>query len=467
MKYQLHKNMTKKRKILLLSDDLRTTSGIATMSHEFVLHTCDEFDWVQLGALIKHPDEGKILDLSQSIQQELHIPDASVKIYPISGYGNAHIVRQLIDLEKPDAILHFTDPRSWIWLYQIEYEIRQKIPILYYTIWDDTPYPYWNTPYYRSCDSLMCINKQTYNICKHLLKDYNYQDWQISYIPHGINGDIFHPIVESDELNKLNEFKTYHQYDKYSFIVFYNARNQQRKHISDIILGWNDFNKTLTPEQRSKCLLLLHTLPIDNNGTDLPAVIKYNTHDCNIQFTGVSIISQSDLNLFYNLASCTINIASNEGFGLGTAESIMAGTPIIVNVTGGLQDQCGFKKEDGTYITENDFNDDFQTNAEGQYTKHGEWVYPIYPSNRSLLGSPATPYIFDDRASYKDLPGAFRYWFEKTPEDRRKCALKGREYFNDPKVGISSKEMCRRMKDAINISIDNFKPSTPIYVEKL
>ena len=34
-----------------------------------------------------------------------------------------------------------------------------------------------------------------------------------------------------------------------------------------------------------------------------------------------------------------INLASNEGFGLGTAEAVMAGTPMIVNVTGGLQDQ--------------------------------------------------------------------------------------------------------------------------------
>ena len=29
-------------------------------------------------------------------------------------------------------------------------------------------------------------------------------------------------------------------------------------------------------------------------------------------------------------------MASNEGFGLGTAEALMAGTPIVVNVTGGI-----------------------------------------------------------------------------------------------------------------------------------
>ena len=59
--------------------------------------------------------------------------------------------------------------------------------------------------------------------------------------------------------------------------------------------------------------------------------------------------------MLYNMADVTINIASNEGFGLGTAESLMAGVPIIVNVTGGLQDQCGFKNKDGSILSENDF----------------------------------------------------------------------------------------------------------------
>ena len=40
------------------------------------------------------------------------------------------------------------------------------------------------------------------------------------------------------------------------------------------------------------------------------------------------------------LISVTINISINEGFGLGTCESVI-GTPITVNVTGGLQDQVG------------------------------------------------------------------------------------------------------------------------------
>ena len=61
--------MAKKKKILLLSDDLRMASGIATMSKELVLGTAHKYDWFQVGAAINHPEAGKVLDVSQDIQE--------------------------------------------------------------------------------------------------------------------------------------------------------------------------------------------------------------------------------------------------------------------------------------------------------------------------------------------------------------------------------------------------------------
>ena len=58
-----------KKKILLLSDDLRMHSGIATVSKDIVLGTIDKYDWVQLGAAIKHPEEGKVVDMSKAVIQ--------------------------------------------------------------------------------------------------------------------------------------------------------------------------------------------------------------------------------------------------------------------------------------------------------------------------------------------------------------------------------------------------------------
>ena len=119
----------KKKKILLLSDDLRMSSGVGTMSREFVLGTLKHYDWVQIGGAIKHPEEWNVIDITESVQKDLNIPDASLKIYPISGYGNDEILRSIMSIEKPDAILHYTDPRFWTWLYQMEHEVRQNIPI--------------------------------------------------------------------------------------------------------------------------------------------------------------------------------------------------------------------------------------------------------------------------------------------------------------------------------------------------
>lgn len=137
------------------------------MSREFVLGTAQHFNWFQLGAAIKHPEKGKRIDVSEEITKEFGIPDPEVIIQPNDGYGDPSIVRDLISEMKIDAILHYTDPRFWIWLYQMEHEIRQNIPIMFYAIWDNLPYPMYNAQYYNSCDSIFGISKQTVNIVEH------------------------------------------------------------------------------------------------------------------------------------------------------------------------------------------------------------------------------------------------------------------------------------------------------------
>ena len=89
-----------KKKILLLSDDMRMSSGIATMSKALVMGTLNEYDWFQVGAAIKHPDKGKVLDLSVDMQKRTGVEDASVKILPWNGYGNADLLRQIMNSEK-------------------------------------------------------------------------------------------------------------------------------------------------------------------------------------------------------------------------------------------------------------------------------------------------------------------------------------------------------------------------------
>ena len=129
----------KKKKILLFSDDMRMSSGVGTMSREMILGTAHHFDWVQVGGAIKHPEQGQMFDLSEDINKERGIDNANVKVFPVNGYGNPDLLRQMIAMEQPDAIMIYTAPRFWIWLFHLEHEIRQNIPIFYYNIWDDLP----------------------------------------------------------------------------------------------------------------------------------------------------------------------------------------------------------------------------------------------------------------------------------------------------------------------------------------
>ena len=103
----------KKKKVLLLADDMRLHSGVGTMSKELVLNSVHKYDWTQIGGAIKHPDAGKKFDLSEDVRKETGVNDAYVTVYPSDGYGNPDLLRQIIAIEKPDMILHFTDPRFW------------------------------------------------------------------------------------------------------------------------------------------------------------------------------------------------------------------------------------------------------------------------------------------------------------------------------------------------------------------
>lgn len=160
-----------RKKILLLSDDLRLTSGIATMSREIVMGTCHRYSWVQLAAALNHPDHGKVFDMSDEIAKETGVVDPYVKLYSHTGYGNPNVLRELIQLEKPDAIMFFTDPRFWDWLFLMEYEIHHtyRLPLIYYNIWDCPPHPRWNFAAYKTCDLIMNISKQTHALVEGVL----------------------------------------------------------------------------------------------------------------------------------------------------------------------------------------------------------------------------------------------------------------------------------------------------------
>lgn len=453
-----------RKKILLLCDDIRMHSGIATMAREIVVGTAHHFNWLNVGAAINHPEAGKGIDISPEVNNFAGIDDAWVRVLPYNGYGDAMLIRSLIQQEKPDAIFIFTDPRYWTWLFEIEREIRNQIPIHYLNIWDDYPAPLYNKPYYESCDLLMAISKQTKNINEIVLGE-SAKDKIIKYVPHGINDKHFFPIREGHEnFGLLQEFRKKMFGEKeIDFVVVFNSRNIRRKSPGDVILSYKLFCDMIGEERAKRCALVMHTQAVDENGTDLYAVREALCDDHINVFFSQDKLDTPQMNLLYNVADVGMLITSNEGWGLSLTETMMAGRMIIANVTGGMQDQMRFE-HDGKWI---DFTPNFPSNHRGTVKDCGDWAVPVFPSNISLVGSVPTPYIFDDRCAPEDVAKAICDVYDMPKEERDAKGLKAREWVTSDESGMSARQMCENVIDAMNESFEKFTPRPRFELHKV
>lgn len=282
----------------------------------------------------------------------------------------------------------------------------------------------------------------------------------VGYVPHGINHREFYPISEEHpEYSKVLELRQRlfgDKDEKIKFVLFFNSRNIRRKMVPDIVLAYRTFVDFFVTN-KEEVALLLHTQPVDDNGTDLYAVIENICPNRNVFFTN-GLVDSNTLNVLYNVADVTVGIGSNEGWGLSMTESVMAGTPIIANVTGGLQDQMRFEDEEGNWI---EFNKEFPSNHTGKYKKHGIWAIPVFPSNRSVQGSVPTPYIFDDRVAFEDLAVAMKKWYETQPTFREAAGELGRTWMCGDEAKMTSDALGKNMIKYIDHTLENWTPRKP------
>lgn len=451
-----------KKKVLLISDDIKFFSGIATVARELVVGTVDTFDWCQLAAALQHPDHGKRVDLSADIAKETGVSDAYCIQYCHTGYGNPQVIREIVSYEKPDLILLITDPRFFGHVWNMEHEIHNKlrIPIAYLNIWDNLVYPFWNASAYASCDLLMSINRQTEVINKKVLEYHQMFSPErmnlLSYVPHGSSIKFFYPITDQspdyEPFSKFrDDFRKKHDAD---FVILFNSRNIRRKSPGDIILAYRRFCDGLPREQAKKCLLVMKTAVADENGTDLLAVKRTICPRYKVIFIPEALGTQQ-MNWLYNVSDCVFFMSSAEGFGLAANEGIMCGKMLVAPVTGGLQDQMRFEDDNGDWVT---IDENFTTNHRGTYTKCGEWAMPIFPAGRSLNGSIATPYIFDDWTDAEDAAVALRKVHDLGKDERERRGMVGREWVLSGESGMSSVKMCERFTSSINALLETWTP---------
>ena len=212
----------------------------------------------------------------------------------------------------------------------------------------------------------------------------------------------------------------------------------------------------LSKEEQDKCLLIMHTQPIDENGTDLYAVVndlcgegKYN-----IKFSDKRI-DPKQLNYLYNMSSIYISLSNNEGWGLGVTEALMAGKPITATVTGGMQDQMRFTDEDDKWIN---FSRQFGSNNIKKYEKCGEWAFPLFPKSIMLQGSVQTPYIFEDKLDLKDVIETLYKTYKMGNKELSRRGQLGREWVMSEESGMNLKSMCNKFIKDTTFLLENWLP---------
>lgn len=413
------KFVEKPKKILTISDHPLIPSGVGLQTRyviEGLLQT-GKYKFVSWGAAMQHPDYR-----AQRVFPEIYGEDGWI-IHPLNGYGDANRMRTAILNEKPDALLFVTDPRFYGWLFEMADEIQQNMPVIYWHVWDNDPIPDFNEAYYEGVDYMVPLSLKTLGLIQGMQKKGVYHTPRTKYIPHAIPPDQFKPVPE-ELVMKFRREKLGPHWDK-KFIVFWNNRNARRKMSGDVMVT---FSKFLEKVGKENAVLFMQTQTKDPEGQDLVAVANMLGIDHNL-IISENRVTPEDLNMFYNAADVTLNIANNEGFGLGTLESMMCGTPIVVHMTGGLQFQIGDWWRDVTDFSDQDKLTEL---AKKRWNKKNDgtrwWGVPVFPASRSCTGSQPIPYIYDDRPSHEDVVNALTRMYEMGRPMRKELGLQAREW---------------------------------------
>jgi len=378
--------MSNKKTILLLSDHPLSTSGVGTQSRFLVngLVGTGKYSFRCFGGAIRHDN------------YETVVVNQDFIIKPTNGFGDRNLLRKTLVQIKPDALMLFTDPRFFYWVWEMSDEIRQICPIVYWHLWDNGPWPEFNRPLYESTDLINCINWPTYEMLKERFPE------KTNYIPHSVPEDLYFPLSTSQVSSFKSKLLGYSKLDH--FICLYVSRNARRKMPGDILVSWKMFLDSLEKERgHRKATLVMHTDPLDQEGTNLYQTIDLLGIRDNVMFSK-DRIGFNEMNLLYNCADIIVNRSCAEGFGLPTLEAMMCGKPIIAIKTGGLTRQ-----------------------VLNPYTGEENGI-ALEPEVKTMVGNHTVPYIYEDFISHEKLSDAFFKMFEIGQTEREKLGIKAMNY---------------------------------------
>jgi glycosyltransferase involved in cell wall biosynthesis len=400
-----------KKKILMLSDHALSTSGVGCQSRHLINGLIETGDWTvrQFGAAVKHDN------------YDIAVVNEDFIIKPVDGFGTREMLRQALAIEKPDILFIFTDPRFFYWLFEMEDEIHQVCPIVWWHVWDNYPYPAFNDNFYQATDLINCHSHLTYT----MLKD-KYPN-KANFVPHTLPKNIYHEITDRNV--KELKSKTIGFERKDHFVAFWMNRNARRKRPGDLLVGWQIFMDRLKERGKKDATLLLHTDPRDAEGPNLFTQAELLGIKDSVVFS-TERVNFEQINLLHNISDCCVNVSYAEGFGLATLEAMQSGKPIIALKTGGLTRQVV----------------DHRDGSENGVALDVDFT--------SLVGSQTVPYIYEDYGSAEKLADAFMKLYELDDEEKKKLSDKVKSYVDSE---FNFEDMVNKWDETLQWTIDNWK----------
>lgn len=437
------------KKILIVTDNINLPTGVANQTRHIVKKL------YQKGHIVYTIGVGSAQNPFPPV---IHVFDSFEKCVLIdhNKYDDMNLIGNVVAKEGIDCVVLFTDPHrySQVWLNRLSL----NVPLYYVSVWDTYLAPqtegkyHYNLPIYENCDGIGCISKQTEWLTQEIFKKAKYRKPYIHYVGHGSDSEIFKPLSKeqcADARKRIFGDKTF------DFVVFMGNRNQGRKKFPDLIEAWRMFFASLPKEKSEKCALLLHTETVSEAGTNLLEVIQALAPNTNI-FLHNQHVSEPNMNELYNVSDVVCNISNAEGFGLTLNEGMLAGKPVIANATGGLVDQIGFFMAGGQVMDWTPEN-----KAKLKSFGHGVWAKPIYPQ-RTIIGHPATPYLYDELASIDDVCDAIKFWYYESPTERQRVGLRGRDWCLS--MGLNSNAFAEKVATGIETTIESYQPRNQFQV---
>jgi len=394
-----------------------STSGVGSQSRylfQGLLNT-GKYSVKQFGGAMKHTNPNVVM-----------VPPygADFVILPTQGFGTPELLKAALVQEKPDVLFLFTDPRFFIWVWEMEEEIHQICPIVYWHIWDNDPYPDFNEVLYKSTDLLNCISYKTFELVKPHFPE------KTNYIPHSLPEELFRPLPKQDVLNAKQKFLGLNKVDH--FITTWIGRNAIRKNPGHLLIAWKEFLDSLEAKHgHRKATLIMHTdAPSpENEGPNLIKVADTLGILPNVVFS-VERIEFEHMNLIHNISDININVSSSEGFGVPTCEAMFAGKPIIGLTTGG------------------------QTRQLINWKTGEENGVAMKPDARRCIGTLMCPYIYEDFVNTSTIANAIMKMYDLGPAGREALGSKARAYALEE---FSYKKMIEQWDNSLENIIEKWK----------